>query len=380
MSMTLDDEHENENYFRQIADNIDEFIWLSDVGFTTHYYVNRAYEKIWGRTAASLYADPQSLLDGIHSEDRDRVRQALLGMPDGDYDIEFRVVRPDGGVRWVWSRGVPVRNERGEIVRIAGITEDITERKRAEMEIERIAESRTGLIRGFTHDIKNPLGAADGFLSLLGEGIYGELSGDQAATIERARKAIGSALDLIAHLLDLARAESGELEIQPVPVDVRAKVFAMAEAFRPQADINGLSLDVDVPPWMPSIQSDPARVQQILGNLISNAIKYTQRGGHVTIHASAEKSASGSNAGDGVVIEVIDDGPGISPENQKKLFREFTRFDPEAAEGAGIGLAISQRIARALGGTITVESEPDSGSRFSLSLPLRLHNSPRVVV
>ena len=184
---------------------------------------------------------------------------------------------------------------------------------------------------------------------------------------------------MIAHLLDLARAESGELEIKPVPVDVRAKVLAIAEAFRPQADMNRLSLDVDLPPEMPAIQSDPARVQQILGNLISNAIKYTQRDGHVTIRARAEQSASASNGGDGVVIEVIDDGPGISLENQKRLFREFTRFDPKAAEGAGIGLAISQRIARALGGTIAVESEPGSGSKFSLSLPFRSHNPAKAI-
>ena len=378
-NMTPDDERENQNYFRQIADNINEFIWLSDVAFTTHYYVNRAYEKIWGRTTASLYADPQSLLDGIHAEDRDRVRHALLGMPNGDYDIEFRVVRPDGEVRWVWSRGVPVRNEGGEIARIAGITEDITDRKRSAIEIARIAESRAGLIRGFTHDIKNPLGAADGFLSLLADGIYGDLSKEQAETIQRARRAIGTSLDLIAHLLELARAESGQLEIRPVLIDVRAKVLAIADAFRAQADIKGVSLDVDVPSDVPAIQSDPARVTQILGNLISNAIKYTPSGGHVTVRAAAEKGAAESNAAQFIMVEVIDDGSGISLENQAKLFQEFTRFDPNAAQGAGIGLAISQRIAHALGGTIAVESKPGVGSTFRLSLPLRMVNPVSVI-
>ena len=370
--MVPDAQRENESHFRQIADNIDEFIWLSDVAFTRHYYVNRAYEKIWGRTTASLYADPQSLLEGIHPEDRERVRKALRGMPYGDYDIEFRVVRPDGEVRWVWSRGVPVRNERGEISRIAGITADITDRKRSEMELERITESRTGLIRGFTHDIKNPLGAADGYLSLLGDGIYGELTSEQGAIIGRARKSIGTALDLIAHLLELARAESGQLEIHPVMTDVRARVLTIAEAFRPQADIKGLSLDVELPSELPEIESDPARVQQVLGNLMSNAVKYTPGGGHVTIRASANNGASPSSAPSSVTIEVIDDGPGISAENQERLFQEFTRFDPHAAHGAGIGLAISQRIANALGGTITVDSEPGVGSNFRLSLPLRM--------
>ena len=135
-----------------------------------------------------------------------------------------------------------------------------------------------------------------------------------------------------------------------------------------------MSLDVDVPSDVPAIQSDPARVTQILGNLISNAIKYTPSGGHVTVRAAAEKGAAESNAAQFIMVEVIDDGSGISLENQAKLFQEFTRFDPNAAQGAGIGLAISQRIAHALGGTIAVESKPGLGSTFRLSLPLRMVN------
>jgi PAS domain S-box-containing protein len=113
--MTGHKQRENELYFIQIADNIREFIWLSDVEFTTHYYVNSAYERIWGRSRESLYEDPASLLEGVHEDDRDRVRLALRGLKRGEYDIEFRVVRPDGEVRWVWSRGVPVRDASGEI-------------------------------------------------------------------------------------------------------------------------------------------------------------------------------------------------------------------------------------------------------------------------
>src|SRR5687768_12561900 len=233
--MVVDERRDSENHFRQIADNIHEFIWLSDVDFTTHYYINPAYERIWGRTRESLYEDPRSLLDGIHGEDRERVEAALHRLAKGEYDIEFRVVRPDGEIRWVWSRGVPVRDKEGNVTRIAGITEDVTDRKKAEIELERITESRTGLIRGFTHDIKNPLGAADGFLSLLTEGIYGDLTGQQNDSILKARRSIRSALDLIDHLLELARAEAGQLEIKRVRIDVRGLVSTIADAFRAQA-------------------------------------------------------------------------------------------------------------------------------------------------
>src|SRR5687768_5021668 len=113
-----------------------------------------------------------AFLAGVHVEDRDRVITAVTGHPGSMYDVEFRVVRPDGGVRWVWSRGFPVSDASGTVSRIAGIAEDITDRKR-------ITASHEQLIRGFTHDVKNPLGAADGYLALLQEGVLGSLSPGQ---------------------------------------------------------------------------------------------------------------------------------------------------------------------------------------------------------
>ena len=363
------DHREGENHFRQIADSIHQFIWLSDVNFTKHYYVNPAYERIWGRTRESLYESPQSLLDGVHENDRERVREALRALSKGEYDIEFRVVRPDGAVRWVWSRGFPVLDGRGAIVRIAGITEDITERKENELELQRITESRTGLIRGFTHDIKNPLGAADGFLSLLTDGIYGDLTEKQSTSVEKARNSIRTALDLISHMLELARAESGQLEIQSLPTDLKALVAQTAEAFSAQAKAKGLSVEVEVPPNVRPVQSDPARVRQVLGNLLSNAVKYTPPGGRIGVRVSDGLRHSPANRREWILIEVVDNGPGIPADKQAAMFEEFTRLDPTAAHGVGIGLAISQRIARALGGRISVESEPGFGSTFGLWLP-----------
>jgi PAS domain S-box-containing protein len=388
---------ESENRFRQIADNIHEFIWLSDPEFTTHFYVNPAYERIWGRSREGLHADPTLLLDGVHPDDRERVEEALLGMPRGEYDIEFRVVRPDADVRWVSSRGVPVRNERGEIQRIAGITEDITDRKQVEVarrrllereraareaseealaaaelrqrELKRVTESRTRLIRGFTHDVKNPLGAANGFLALLTEGVYGALEPPQVESIERARHSIRSALDLVTQALDMARAEAGELLVNRMSTDVRVVIFEIAEEFRAQATTARLSLALELPPSLPEIESDPARIRQVLANLLSNAVKYTPGGGSITIRADACASPAAPRPGEWVVVDVIDTGKGIAADQQPHLFEEFARFEPDAAEGAGIGLAISQRVAQALGGVIRVDSRLDAGSTFSLWLP-----------
>lgn len=361
----LEELRASEERFRQITENIREFIWLSDPEFSKHLYVNSAYEEIWGRSKGSLYESPASLLDGVHPEDRARVATALLGLTRGEYDIEFRVVRPDGEVRWVWSRGFPVRNDRGEIYRVAGITEDITERKRA-------AENRVRLVRGFTHDVKNPLGAADGFLALLDEGIMGKVEPKQHDALVRARQSIRRALELIRNVLELARAEAGMVDIHNAPLNLATLARDIVDEFRSQAREKGLSLELSETGGVPSVNSDASRVHQIVANLVSNAVKYTPANGHVQTAVRTRSNGEAPGPGDWIAVEVSDDGPGIPKSKQPTLFTEFTRFDPNAAEGAGIGLAISQRLATALGGTITVQSDEGVGSRFTLWLPLEV--------
>ncbi|HEX5435958.1 MAG TPA: ATP-binding protein [Gemmatimonadaceae bacterium] len=391
---------ESEQHFRQIAENIREFIWLSDPHITRRYYASSGYERIWGRPVQSLYDDPQSAVRSIHPDDRERVRSVALGggVPQGSYDIEYRVVRPDGEIRWVRSRGFPVRNDKDEVYRIAGITEDITAHKLADLErerllaseraarsaseeahaaaerrrseLERVTESRTRLIRGFTHDVKNPLGAADGALALLEDQILGELAPAQLDGVRRVRRSIRAALDLIGNVLELARAEAGQLEIHPQPMDLREIAEEIAEEFRPQAESEGLRLTIDLARELPIMESDPARTRQILANLVSNAVKYTPPGGHVTVTADVGMTDHPSRDPGWVAVHVADTGPGIPDAKHALLFQEFTRFDPSAAHGSGIGLAISQHMARAMGGEICMTSQVGAGSTFTLRLPV----------
>jgi signal transduction histidine kinase len=297
------------------------------------------------------------------------VLDAIENLPRGPYDTEFRVVRPDGEQRWVWSRGFPIPGARGRNERVASITEDITERKLA-------AESRPRLIRGFTHDVKNPLGAADGFLALLEQGIQGPLTAEQAESIARVRRSIRAAVDLTGQLLDIARAEAGQLDLEVEPIRVDEIAREVIEEFRAKAAAKGLSLEYEPAragtenPL--TIESDQQRVRQVLANLLSNAVKYTSAGG-VTVRVSERTGQDAPRDGDWVTVAVADTGHGISLEKQAMLFREFSRFEPDAAEGSGIGLAISQRIAEALGGSITYASRRDAGSIFTLWLPRRQH-------
>ena len=238
-------------------------------------------------------------------------------------------------------------------------------------QLERVTESRGRLLRGFTHDVKNPLGAADGYLALLEDGLVGNVAEGQRATISKVRRAIRHALELIAQLLEIARAENAQLQIHRQTTDLGAQVREVVDAFQAQARAKGLDLEVKLPVESALVETDPMRLRQIVGNLVSNAIKYTPSGGHVAI--DVEKSTNGTNdENEQVLVLVRDDGPGIPEDKLQVLFLEFTRLDPNAAEGAGIGLAISQKIAEALGGEITVESEVGVGSTFALHLPL--HN------
>lgn len=259
-------------------------------------------------------------------------------------------------------------------------------------EIERITESRARLVRGFSHDLKNPLGAAEGHADLLESGVLGELAPRQRESLGRIRRTIRDALGLIEELVELARAESGQLELRLDEVQTGRIAREVVDEHLPRAEAKGLRLLVEDRP-APSAAADAARVRQILANLVTNAIKYTQEG-TVTVRVGTERravpdiqgatvagrrnsddilTARAPVGGDGprhapwVRIDVDDTGPGISPEEQARMFDEFSRFSQDTP-GAGLGLAISRNLAEAMGGAITVRSRPGEGSCFTLWL------------
>ncbi|HEX7091363.1 MAG TPA: ATP-binding protein [Longimicrobiales bacterium] len=247
------------------------------------------------------------------------------------------------------------------------------------LEVERVVESRARFIRGITHDLKNPLGAADGYAQLLEAGARGELAPGQREWVERLRRSIREALDIIDDVLLLSRAEAGRLEAQPEPVDLPRLVRETVEDHQAAAHSAGLDLRMEpaAGPTQP-ILTDPGRVRQILGNLLSNAVKYTPEGGRVRVATAVRPGPRELGRAPAAAVAVRDTGPGIPPEAQGRIFEEFTRADSGAAGGAGLGLAISQRLARLLGGIITVESVVGRGSTFTLWLPIREAGAPPV--
>lgn len=278
-----------------------------------------------------------------------------------------------------------VRNARtfGELAslavrRIQLLEESETRREESETrreELERVTESRARLMRGFSHDVKNPLGAADGYAQILADGVVGELSQRQLESVEGIRRSIHASLGLIEDLLELARAEAGQITLELTRTDVAAVAREAARDFRGPATEAGLALDIDAPQTL-FIETDSRRVRQVLDNLISNALKHGEQG-KITVTVETKAHGPAERPGEWVALSVTDTGPGIPEEKHEQVFQEFTRLDPTRTHGAGVGLAISRRIARLLGGDITLRSEPGRGSVFMLWLPVSTRQSGR---
>ena len=351
---------ENEERFRVLANTIPQLAWMADETGSIFWYNDRWLEY----TGTTLDEMRGWGWQSVHHPDyvKGVVERIRHSFETGElWEDTFPLRGRDGKYRWFLSRATPIRDASGKITRWFGTNTDVTDQMEAAAERERVTESRTRLMRGFSHDVKNPLGAADGFAQLLEDGILGELTEKQRDSVRRIRRSIQTSLRLIHELLELARAEAGELEVHCVPTNISALVREAAEDVRAQTTTKQLGLLVRVPDGIEAT-TDPVRVRQVLSNLLSNAVKYTEAGS-ITVEAR-------TNLGTGRrEITVTDTGAGIPADKQEAVFQEFTRLDPEAQSGAGVGLAISRRIARMLGGDITLKSEPGRGSTFSLSLP-----------
>jgi signal transduction histidine kinase len=232
-----------------------------------------------------------------------------------------------------------------------------------QQEIERVRESKVRLVRSFSHDIKNPLGAADGYAQLMLDGLMGDLSGKQQEAVARIRAGIATALGIINNVVEFARAEAGQIEIRPSPFAADAVVREVIADHRAAAESAGVTL-VTGPLHGGRITSDAVRVRQILDHLVSNAIRYGAAGGTVTVASALEGGEPPF-----LLFTVCDEGQGIPEDQQPLLFKEFQRLHGGRKDGTGLGLAISRHIARALGGDIIVDSAAGRGSTFTLRIP-----------
>jgi signal transduction histidine kinase len=233
-----------------------------------------------------------------------------------------------------------------------------------------VMASRARFMRGVSHDLKNPIHAIDGHAQLLEDEVRGPLNDAQRDSVTRIRRSARAMLGLIEDMLELARAEAGQLTVRLDRVVLRDVIHEVVEEHRAAAQFAGLTLVHAPDDSQAVLTTDPVRVAQVLGNLLSNAIKYTPSGGHIEVSTEVP-ARRGASADDRIAIHVVDDGPGIPSDKREEIFGEFTRLGTVDRPGAGLGLSIARRIARLLGGDVTVAGRGERGSKFTLWLPMR---------
>jgi len=253
----------------------------------------------------------------------------------------------------------------------------------AAIEAARVEQFRAHLISAVSHELRTPLAAIRAYNELLLDGDAGEINEEQRLFLQRIEATCMRLDRMVEDLLDLSRLRTGEMPVRQEPVDVVATIEHIIDTLSPEAARSHVTLTEEIVGDLPLISSDPDRLAQVLFNLVGNAVKYVGEGGEVKVRARVvptrqcpsrrdEAIAAGNCAGECLLIEVIDNGPGIAPDDQERVFDEFFRAHPMESntKGSGLGLAISRRLVRLLGGTITLESTPGEGSTFTVIFPL----------
>ena len=252
------------------------------------------------------------------------------------------------------------------------------ELERLSSELIRSNRMKSEFLANVSHELRTPLNAIVGFIDLLREGVYGELSPRQAVPVERIEASANHLRILVDQVLDLAKIAAGKLDVQMETIALRPFLMDVTTEMESLANEKGLSLSLTLGAALPPLRADPTHLRQILINLIGNACKYTDFGVIAVRAAVSEETDSPrlrTAASRWLCISVTDSGPGIPLADQERIFEEFEQVDAgprthSERRGTGLGLPISRRLAEAMGGDVTLESEPGKGSTFTVWLPL----------
>lgn len=351
---------ENEARFRQIAENIRGGFYLIKLQPHEVLYISPSTGELWGLSAEDLYQGWSQFRRIVHVDDIERAEAAMhLSWTTGELDIEFRVTLEDGSERWIANRGFPIRDESGELYRMGGFLEDITEKKEADTrlaESERLA-SIGELSAGVAHEINNPLTSIILYSQmLLDEDVPESIRNDLQVVSSQAYRAA----KIVRNLLQFARKSNPEKR----PLSIGGLIRRSLEMKSHEFAINSINVIDDIPDDLPPIMMDEHLILQVLLNILTNAEQACASAygrGSITISASIRSSL--------VDISIQDDGPGISPEQLAKIFEPFFTTK-ETGFGTGLGLSVSHGILSQHQGKIWAESELGVGTTMHVELPL----------
>jgi PAS domain S-box-containing protein len=345
--------------------------------------INHKFEVLFGKPDADVkgntnyYVQPKEIADALSANDQVVIASEM------PHQFEERIVAVDGPRDFI-SVKFPLRDESGRPYAICGISTDITARKQAEAEreelfarehalreeAEKLARAKDEFLALVSHELRSPLNAILGNAALLRHsGLDAHMVKRAADVIERSGKA---QQQLIEDLLDTARIISGKLRLDLGPVDLVSVIEQAVRTIQSAADAKGISIEIDLPPVIGQITGDPTRLQQVIWNLFSNAIKFTPQGGRVLVRLERIDPH--------IRITVSDTGKGIAPDFLPSVFDRFSQSDPSSARrygGLGLGLALVKYLVELHGGTIEAASAGEGqGSTFTMTLPVRAVTAP----
>jgi PAS domain S-box-containing protein len=313
--------------------------------------------------AESLYVDPE----------RRRQFQALIEREAVIKDFESEVHCADGTTIWINENARLIKDETGKPLYYEGVVRDITDRRRAEEELQQAIASaeaanraKSEFLANMSHEIRTPMNAILGFAELL-KGLVPD--GRAQSYVQAVMSSGQTLLALINDILDLSKIEAGKLSLEYDAIDIGVVLRDVRHIFSQKAEQKGLEFRLEIAPGMPpTLLLDEVRLRQILFNVVGNAIKFTERG-HVTVRASV-----GGERNDAIelVLEVEDSGLGIAADEQQRIFEAFSQQSGQSAKkygGTGLGLTITRRLVEMMRGHISIESEPGKGSLFRFSFP-----------
>ncbi len=364
---------QSEEQFREIAENISEVFWMMSPSADKILYISPAYETVWSRTRESLYRNPMSWTETIHPDDLEGAHSLFARQLQGEIvESEYRIRTSDGKEKWISDRAFPVRDKDGQIIRVVGIATEVSERKRYEEQMIQARESsevanraKSEFLANMSHEIRTPM---NGIIGMTDLALETELTIKQAEYLQMVKGSADALLTLLNDILDFSKMEAGKLELENLSFNLRKSLSDVVKTLAIKAQQKGLEFIFDVFPEVPTaVFGDPARLRQVLVNLIGNSIKFTEKG---EVEVSVRTEAWDV---DGATLQfsVRDTGIGIPADKQEKIFDAFSQADSSTTRkygGTGLGLTITAKLVRLMGGKIWIESENGKGSTFHFTI------------
>ncbi len=359
---------ESERRFRLLADSVPVLIWVN--GLDGCEFVNREYLQFLGCTMDEV--QQMKWATALHSDDAEAYlnayRQAFEDRKP--FEAQVRMCRADGEYRWLKSKGLPRVATDGRFLGYVGCSFDITDVKQYQEVLSEADRRKNEFLAMLAHELRNPLAPIRNALEIM------RRTKDNAQAIQSAsemmERQIGQMVRLVDDLLDVSRITQGKIELRRGAIDLASAVNHAVEASRPLAESKGIEFSISLPPHPVYVNADPIRLAQVVGNLLSNACKFTGDGGRIWL--TIEPGNIGDHSPEGVLIRVRDTGIGIPAEQLDRIFDMFMQGDTSlerSASGLGIGLTLAKNLVELHEGTLEAYSAgAGQGSEFVVRLPV----------